>query len=64
MSNIYQIKEYGSFVCNRNIPGYVSLPEHTFSALENFILSNQCCETEAVDIMGISVRKGIGKINR
>lgn len=62
MNRRYQIKEYGSFICDKTIPGYVSLPERTFSALEEFILTNQGNETEAVEIMGISVRKGIGKI--
>ena len=62
MNRRYQIKEYGSFICGKTMPGYVSLPERTFSALEEFILSNQGNETEAVEIMGISARKGIGKI--
>lgn len=62
MNRVYQIKEYGSFVCEKNILGYVSLPQSTFLALEEFILTNQGMETDAVELMGISVRKGIGKI--
>lgn len=62
MGNTYQIKEYGSFVCDKKIPGYVSLPESTFFALEDFILTNQGVEAEPIEIMGISARKGVGKI--
>lgn len=62
MNHIYQIKEFGSFVCNKDIQGYVSLPESTFSALEDFILSNLGTDANPIEIMGISARKGIGKI--
>lgn len=62
MKPIYQIKEFGSFVCNKSIPGYVSLPERTFSALEEFILTNQSSETDALEFMSLSARKGVGKI--
>ena len=62
MKPIYQIKEFGSFVCNKDIPGYTSLPERTFSALEEFVLTNQNSETDALELMGLSARKGVGKI--
>lgn len=56
MKPIYQIREFGAFVCEKQIDGYVSLPEHTFLALEEFVLSS------ASEFMNLSVRKGIGKI--
>lgn len=58
----YQITEYGSFVKEKEVAGYTSLPQDTFDILENFVLSNSNKETEALEIMGLSVRKGIGKI--
>ena len=57
-----QIKEYGSFVRDKEVDGYTSLPQGTFDALENFVLTNSTSETDALDIMGVSARKGIGKI--
>ncbi|MBR3597825.1 MAG: McrC family protein [Clostridia bacterium] len=62
MKKVYQIKEFGSFVCDKNIPGYISLPEKTFSALEEFILTNQGNEADPLELMRISAHKGIGKI--
>lgn len=62
MKPIYQIQEYGSFITGRDIDGYVTLPERTFEQLENFILSNRGKDTEALELMGLSARKGIGKI--
>lgn len=62
MKITYQIKEYGSFVCNKEIEGYVSLPERTFLALEEFVLSNSGNQADALELMGISAKKGIGKI--
>ena len=62
MKPVYQIKEYGSFVCNKDISGCVSLPERTFSQLEDFILSNQSADTDALELMGLSARRGVGKI--
>ena len=62
MRKIYQIIEYGSFVKVKNVKGYTYLPEGTFDALEDFVLSNNNRDTDALDIMGISVKKGIGKI--
>ena len=62
MRKSIQIKEYGSFVRDKEAAGYTSLPQDTFDALENFVLSNSTSETDALDIMSVSVRKGIGKI--
>ena len=43
--------------------GYQSLPAHTFDALEAFILANHTgSDTEAVELLSLSVRRGIGKI--
>ena len=39
------------------------LPEQTFDQLEQFVLANRsAADTEALDLMSISSRKGIGKI--
>ncbi len=62
MKPIYQIKEYGSFVCDREIPGYISLPACTFSQLERFILTNQTKGADPLELMGLSARRGVGKI--
>lgn len=62
MRTTYQTTEYGSFVRDKEVLGYTSLPQDTFDALENFVLSNSTNETDALDIMGLSARKGIGKI--
>lgn len=62
MAALYSITEFGSFVADKNVPGYQSLPKHIFDQLENFILTKQNKQTDASEIMGISVRKGVGKI--
>ncbi|MDD8049431.1 MAG: McrC family protein [Thomasclavelia sp.] len=62
MKNNYQISEYDSFVCEKQIPGYHTLPKKTFEQLEEFILTNNNKDTDAIELMGISARKGIGKI--
>ena len=62
MRKTYQIIEYGSFVRDKEVLGYTSLPQNTFDALENFILTNSSKETDALELMGLSARKGIGKI--
>ena len=61
MRATYQISEYGSFVADKAVDGFVTLPLHTFEALENFILANNN-SGDIVDLMGLSVRKGIGKV--
>lgn len=62
MKAIYQIREYGSFVAEKSIDGYVTLPQRTFDQLEEFVLTNSSKETDALELLGISARKGIGKI--
>lgn len=62
MKKPYQITEYGSFVRGKEIAGYETLPPNTFDALENFILTNKTKDTDALELMGLSARKGIGKI--
>ena len=62
MRKTYPITEYGSFVRDKEVPGSISLPSNTFDALENFVLSNSTDDADALEIMGISARKGIGKI--
>ncbi len=61
-NNVYTITEYGSFVADRDIPGFVSLPAKTFEQLKDFVLSNAVKETDALDLMKLSIRKGIGEI--
>lgn len=64
MSQIYTIKEYDSFT--RNVNGlsnrYHALPESLFDRLEQFILSRKDDDTEALELMTISSRRGIGKV--
>lgn len=62
MRKTYQITEYGSFVRDREVPGYISLPQDTFDTLESFVLSNSTEDTDALKLMGVSARKGVGKI--
>lgn len=62
MRTTYQITEYGSFITGKQVDGYVTLPPSTFEQLENFILSNRNKETDALEIMGLSAKKGLGKV--
>ena len=62
MRKTYQITEYGSFVRDKEVLGSISLPQDTFDALENFVLSNSSDDTDALELMSISARKGVGKI--
>lgn len=62
MRNTYQITEYGSFVAEKQIEGFVSLPQHTFDALESFVLTNRSKETDALELLGLSAKKGIGRV--
>ena len=62
MGKTYQITEYGSFVRGKEVPGCISLPPGTFDALENFVLSNANKDTDALELMGLSARKGIGRV--
>ena len=56
------ITEYSSFVSGRTIDGYTALPEKTFSQLENFLLTYRGRNTDALDLMAVSAKKGIGKV--
>lgn len=62
MAKTITVREYESFTCNKNVPGHISLPESTFKNLEEFILANNSQDSEALDFMGITARKGIGKV--
>lgn len=62
IATTYQITEYGSFVSGKEVPGCVCLPEKTFAQLEAFLLANRNRDTDALELMGISARKGVGKI--
>ncbi len=59
----YTITEYGGFTRGASLYGYEGLPERTFDALEAFILANNTgSETEAVELLSLSARRGVGKI--
>lgn len=62
MKQPYQIIEYGSFISGKSLDGFRTLPEPTFAGLEQFILFNRGAETDALDLMGLSVKKGAGKV--
>ena len=61
-----QIHEYGTFVVGENngsnVGGNITLTKRTFEQLENFILSNRSKDTDALELMGLSARRGVGKI--
>ncbi len=57
MNPVYRVTEYGSFITGKTMPGYITLPPHTFQQLEEFILSNQTLE-----LMQLSARRGVGKV--
>ena len=42
--------------------GYSTLPEKTFEQLENFVLSNRNKETDALELLSLSAKKGLGKV--
>ena len=61
----YTIREYMGFT--RNGPpraGMISLPEHAFDQLEQFILSNRDTNSgaEPLELMSLSARPGLGKV--
>ena len=62
MAKTITVREYESFTCNKDIPGYISLPDSTFKSLEEFILANNTQDSDVLEFMGISVKKGIGKV--
>lgn len=62
MRKTYQITEYGSFTRDKPAPGCVALPPDTFDALEDFVLSNRDDGTSPLELMGLSARKGVGRL--
>ena len=56
------ITEYESLVSGKKAEGYKTLPERTFSQLEEFILSSRSKNTDALELMSLSAKKGIGKV--
>lgn len=67
--DVITIKEYSAFrVCRKEEPqgafdgNYTTLKEKTFNALEQFILNCKNNKNEAIEVMNISARRGIGKI--
>ena len=64
LNKVYTITEHSGFV-RGGLPfgDYQPLKESTFDALESFILANHSAsDTEAVELLSLSVRRGIGKI--
>ena len=62
-NKVYTITEYGGFTRGTSLSGYQSLSERTFDALETFVLANTSgIETEAIELLSLSARRGIGKI--
>lgn len=58
----YTITEYGSFARGKHLPNYVYLPDEVFDKLEQFVLENSEKGNEAIDLMGVSVRKNVGRV--
>lgn len=58
----YTITEYGSFVRDKKISGYETLPPRVFDKLEAFVLENASKGTEAAELMSFSFKKNIGKV--
>lgn len=61
-----QIREYGTFIVGEkngsNVGDNITLTKRTFEQLEKFILSNHSKETDALELMGLSARRGVGTI--
>ena len=70
MGEVYTIREYGSFVLrdqtgnNSSLPpdSFKPLPESVFNALETFALNNRSKDTDALELLSLSAKKGIGKV--
>ncbi len=60
MNKVYSIREYGSFLPEKMVPGFVTLPQKTFDQLEAFLLSAP--ESQVSDILSLSIRRGLGKV--
>lgn len=61
----YTIREYMGFTRNGPLrAGMISLPEHSFDQLEQFILSNRDANSgaEPLELMSLSARPGLGKV--
>lgn len=57
-----QIREFGSFITGKEVDGYKTLPPHIFQQLREFILTNRNKDTDALEIMSLSARKGVGEV--
>ncbi len=62
MAEIYTVREYDSFVRGKSYQGYTSLPESTFDSFEQFILENNSKDDDTLEFMGVSIKKGVGKV--
>ena len=62
MAEIYTVREYDSFVRGKSYPGYTTLPESTFDSFEQFILANNSKDDDIPELMGVSAKKGVGKV--
>ena len=61
MAEIYPIAEFESFVKDKVITGYRTLPEKTFDDLLNFLLEGRG-KKDPVEFMNISARRGLGTL--
>jgi len=62
-NSVYTVTEYGAFTKGVAAEGYTPLPEKTFEALENFVLSARAeSGTEAIELLSLTARRGLGKI--
>lgn len=59
MNSVYRITEYSSFIPDKCVPGYVTLPKRTFEQLEDFLLLHN---GDGLEFLKLSARRGIGKI--
>ncbi|WP_409228804.1 McrC family protein [Gudongella sp. SC589] len=59
--NVYAITEYGGFTNNVKVRGYERLPEQTFRALEEFILTNRE-GTNSNELLTLSSKRNLGKL--
>ena len=61
----YTIREYMGFTRNGPLrAGMISLPEHAFDQLEQFILSNreERSGTQPLELMSLSAKPSVGKV--
>ena len=62
MKHIYRITEFSSFIPDKKVPGYVTLPGRLFNQLENFLLCQKNGCSDGLDFLSLSARRGLGKI--